>query len=152
MKIHRHWVTAALLGSAGLFRQCKKNAGELIRIQTAVVFLKGVDILRDLFLLQIALQVCVVFLVFGIILMQGGLIFYLPVAAQMRVLLALIFGAADSLGALSLLIYFGSSKRWLRQAAKYNESVEDLMEGREWLRRNGAPRSRGASFSSRYSS
>jgi hypothetical protein len=128
MKIRQSWVTAALWGATALFKQCRKNANELVKIQTAMVYLKGVEILRDLLFYQMGIQVCVVFLVFGVILMQGGVLFYFPLSPQARATTALLLGALDSLTAFSFLAYFSSSKRWLKQAARYNLEVEDIIE------------------------
>ncbi len=126
MKLNRGWTAAGLLGAVSLARECKKNAGELVRIQTARFYLKGVGILRDLFLYQIGILACVVVLVFGFILIQGGLVFLIPWEPGIRLAVVLIMGGADSSIALAFLLYFASSKRWLRQAAKYNECLEEL--------------------------
>jgi len=128
MKLNPSWKTAGILAAAGLLNQCRKNAGEFIRIQTAIAYLRGVEILRDLFLYQLGILVCVVFLVFGVILIEGTLIFYLPLQTSVRVFAGLCLGVFDSLTALGFLVYFLSSARWLRQAEKYHDYLEEFMD------------------------
>lgn len=137
MKLNRHWAAAGLQGAASLVRLCKKNAGELFRVQTAMVYLKGVEIFRELFLYQIGILVCVMFLVFGIILIQGAVIFFISWEAKIRMAAMVIMGGLDFSVALAFLVYLGSSKRWLRQASKYNECVEELIERDSPFFRNG---------------
>ena len=117
-----------MLAATGLIRQSKKNAGEWIRIQTAVVYLKGVEIIRDLFLYRLGILICVTFLVFGAILMEGGIVLLLPFESGERAVLTLLLGGFDFLGALGFLIYFCSSKRWLRQAQKYHAFLNEFMD------------------------
>lgn len=114
--------------AAGILRQCQKNAGELVRIQAARIYLKGVDIVRDLFLYQLGVLVAAVFLTFGVILIEGAVIFFLPFEPNMRGIAAFLIGGFDVLAGLFFLSYFASSKRWLRQAAKYNAFIEDFVE------------------------
>ena len=140
MKFNRTWAAAGLIGAANLVRECKKNAVDLVRIQTATVYLKGVEILRDLFLYQVATLVCVVFLVFGVILMEGAAIFYVPASTVSKTMMAFIVGALDSLTALAVLGYFASSKRWLKRAVKHNACLEELMEECSAGFRNGKER------------
>ena len=77
MKFRPSWAAMGMLAATGLIRQSKKNAGEWIRIQTAIVYLKGVEIIRDLFLYYLGILICVTFLVFGVILIEGGIFFSL---------------------------------------------------------------------------
>ena len=131
MKLTRGLTAAGLLGAVSLAQQLKKNAGELVRVQTATLYLKSVEILRDLFLYQIGILVCVVVLVFGIILIQGAVAFFIPLSAKARLVTVLTMGFLDSSIALGVLAYFASSRRWLKQAAKYNECLEELVEKRQ---------------------
>ena len=106
MKINPSWAAVGSLAAAGLIQQSKKNAGEWIRIQTAIVYLKTVEILRDLFLYQLGVLICVMFLVFGVILIEGGLVFFLPLQPGERAGLTVILGAVDFLTALGFLFIF----------------------------------------------
>ena len=128
MKLRPSWAAAGILAASGLIRQSRKNAGEWIRIQTAIVYLKGVEIVRDLFMYQLGVLICVTFLVFGIILIEGGMVFFLPLEAGQRAWLTLALGAADFFTAFGFLIYFCSSSRWLRQAQKYHTFLDEFME------------------------
>ena len=149
MKINRnngHWIVAGLAGTAELINRCRKNAREFVRIQTALVYLKGVDVVRTLFLYQIGVLVCVIFLVFGVVLIEAAGIFYFPMEFQARIHMAFIVGFLDSLTALIFLGYFASSRRWLHQAAKYNSFVEEFMEDKECFRRMGKIRKEKPEF------
>ena len=128
MKFRTSWAALGMLAATGLIRQGRKNAGEWIRIQTAIAYLKGVEILRDLFLYQLGILICVMFLVFGVILIEGGIIFFLSVLPEARVGLTLLLGAVDFLGAAGFLVYFCSSTRWLRQAQKYHAFLDEFIE------------------------
>ena len=128
MKFRQSWTAVGMLAAAGLIRQSKKNMGQWIRIQTAIVYLKGVEIIRDLFLYQLGVLICVMFLVFGVILIEGGMVLFLHLQSGERAGLTLLLGAVDFLGALSFLIYFCSSRRWLRQAQKYHAFLDEFME------------------------
>ena len=128
MKFRPSWAAVGMLAATGLIQQSKKNAGEWIRIQTAIVYLKGVEIIRDLFLYQLGILICVTFLVFGVILIEGGIVFFLPLESGKRAVLTLLLGGFDFLGALSFLIYFCSSRRWLRQAQKYHAFLDEFMD------------------------
>ena len=129
MKFRPGWTTVGMLATAGFIRQSKKNAGEWMKIQTAIVYLKGVEIIRDLFLYQLGILICVMFLVFGVILIEGGMVFFLPLEAVQRASLTLLLGSADFFGALFCLLYFCSSGRWLRQAQKYHMFLDEFMKG-----------------------
>ena len=128
MKFRPSWAVVGMLAATGLIRQSKKNAGEWIRIQTAIVYLKGVEIIRDLFLYQLGVLICVMFLVFGVILIEGGMVFFLPLEPGKRTALILLLGGFNFLGALGFLIYFCSSQRWLRQAQKYHAFLDEFMD------------------------
>ena len=143
MKINRAWMAAGLTGAAHLARQCKKNAFELIQLQAAMVYLKGIEMVRDLLLYQIGILICVIFLIFGVILMEAGLVFYFPMEFKTRVTVLFGVGAFDCLTALALLGYFASSGHWLKQAARYNECLEGLLE-EDRLQGNGRLRARRA--------
>ena len=128
MKFRQSWAAVGMLAAAGLIRQSKKNASEWVRIQTAIVYLKGVEIVRDLFLYQLGVLICVMFLVFGVILMEGGTVFFLPLQPGERASLTLLLGTVDFFGALGFLVYFCSSGRWLRKAQKYHAFLDEFME------------------------
>ena len=128
MKFRSSWAALGMLTTAGVIRQSGKSAGDWIRIQTAIGYLKGVEIIRDLFLYQLGALICVMFLVSGVILMEGGAVFFLPLQPAQRAVLTLLLGGLDFLGALACLLYFCSSGRWLRQAQKYHPFLDEFME------------------------
>lgn len=130
MKQPKNFLWTLLRGTAGVWRVLRKNAVDMARIQGAMVYLKGVEIVRDLLVYQLGLLACVIFLVFGVMMMQAAVIFLLP-PGQIRVFTALGIGALDFFVSLGLLGYFVSSSRWLREAAKYNDQVRDVLEETE---------------------
>ena len=127
MKLNPKWAVAGILGASSLAQACKRNAVEFFRIQTAVAYLKAVEIIRDLFLYQLGILICVMFLVFGVILIEGGAVFFLPLQPVHRASVTLLVGALNFLVSLGFLAYFSSSSRWLRQAEKYHEFLEEFM-------------------------
>lgn len=137
MRRNGGWVAAGVLEAAGILRQCRKNAGELVRIQAARIYLKSVDIVRDLFLYQLGVLMAAVFLTFGVILIEGAAIFLLPLEPKMRGIIALLTGGFDVLAAFVFLRHFASSERWLRQASKYNAFLEEFLEEGCRYKRNG---------------
>ncbi len=124
------WITAAIVGASAVIRGLKKNAVEMAKIQGAMAYLRGVEILRDLLIYQLGILACVIFLVFGVILMQAAMIFCLALEGQARIFAAFGVGLFDFSVALGLIVYFISSKRWLREAAKYNAWVDEFLEER----------------------
>lgn len=134
MKVNREWAAAGLLAVVQLIGKCKDNALEIAQIHGAIAYLKGVHMVRDFFLYQIGVLACVMFLVFGLILMEAAVIFYIPVGTSTRLILAFVLGGVHFLTGVIILGYFASSKRWLRQAAKYNAWIEASMEEADFLR------------------
>lgn len=128
MKSKQAWFEAGVAGASALFNLFRKNAFSVLQIQSAIAYLKGVEIVRDILFYQLGLMLCVSFLVFGVILIQGAAIFFISMEPLTRAMVALVLGFLDSGIALGVLIYFMSSKRWLRQAAKYNSTVENIWE------------------------
>ncbi len=131
MKANRKWAAVGLLAAVQLIGRCKKNALEIVQIYGATTYLKGVRMARDFFLYQIGILVCVMLLVFGGILMEAAILFYIPVETSTRIILAFVLGGIDFLTGAIFLGYFVSSERWLRQASKYNTWVAASMGGEE---------------------
>jgi len=127
MKVNRGWKAVGMLAALELIATCRKNALETAQIYGAAAYLKGVHMARDFFLYQIVILACVMMLVFGIILMEGSFVFFLPVPAVSRGILAFLIGAVNVLVAGLFLASFASSDRWLRQAAKYNRWVASTL-------------------------
>ncbi len=113
-----------LLALMSLIGKCKENAFEIAQIYGATAYLKGVSMVRDLFLYQVGVLACVMLLVFGVILMEVAIVFYAPVETPNRWVLAFVVGGINFLVGAILLGYFASSKRWLRQASKYNAWID----------------------------
>lgn len=118
----------SFLAAARLFGTCKKNTLKTAQIYGASAYLKGISVIRDFFIYQIGILTCVMFLVFGLMLMEAAVLFYLPVEPSERLILAFALGALHCLTGLLLLGYFSSSKRWLRVALKHNAWVEDVID------------------------
>lgn len=131
LKMNPRLAMTGMFAASSLFKILRHNAGEFLKIKTAIAYLKGVEVIRDLFLYQLGILICVMFLVFGVILIEGALVFFLPLQPGERATLAFIVGAVDSLGALACLAYFSSSGRWLRQAQKYSEFLNGFMDEAE---------------------
>ncbi len=127
MKVRRGWPAIGMQVAFELMGKCRQNALETAQIYGAAAYLKGVHIVRDFFLYQIAILGCVMMVVFGIILMEGSIVFFVPVQAVSRGILAFVIGAVDLLVAGLCLASFASSDRWLRQAAKYNTWVASTL-------------------------
>ncbi len=140
MKADRKWAAAGLLAVAGLLGKCKQNAFEIAQIYGVTTYLKGVQMVRGFFLYQIGILACVMLLVFGVILMEGAVIFYIPVETSARILLVFVLGGINFLTGAICLGYAASSKRWLRQASKYNAWVAASMEEEDFSRQTkGGP-------------
>ena len=127
MKTGRGWPSVGMLAAVQLIGKCRKNALETAQIYGAAAYLKGVHMARDFFLYQIVILVCVMLLVFGIILMEGSIIFFLPVQSVSRGVLTFVIGGINVLIGGLFLASFASSDRWLRQAAKYNTWVASTL-------------------------
>lgn len=127
MKLKNVWFVAELLGAFGLVQSYKKNTQEWVRIQTAMIWLKSIGFARDLVIYQVGVSACVLVLVVSGILMEIALIFCLPLSSQAKTTAVLIVSGIDFAVALSCLGYFLSSERWLKQAAKYNDCVSELV-------------------------
>lgn len=127
MKLKNAWFVAELLGAFGLVQRYKKNTEEWVRIQTATIWLKSIGFARDLVIYQVGVSACVLVLVISAVLMEVALIFCIPMSTQARATAIFAAGGIDFAVALSFLGYFLSSERWLRQAAKYNSCVAELV-------------------------
>jgi hypothetical protein len=132
MKSNRKWATVGWLAAMQLFGKVKKNAFDIAQIYGATAYLKGVLMVREFFLYQIGLLVCVLLLVFGGILMEVAAVFYIPAETSTRVLLCFTLGGVNFLIGVIVLGYFSSSKRWLRQASKYNALLKAVMEEKDF--------------------
>jgi hypothetical protein len=140
MKLNPGWTTTGLLAAGGLIRVCRKSAGRFFRIQSTTLYLKSVEIVRDLFLYQLGILICAVFLVFGVILIQVAAIFYLPLSQETKVGVCLFVGLFDFMAALGTLLYLSSSSRWLRQAKKYDKFLEEFLDQTQDLYEHRHPR------------
>ena len=128
MKLNSTWLAAGIIGANNLVQHYKKSLTELFTVQSATVYLKGVEIVRHLFLVQVSIMACLVFVIFGVILIEAAVIFYMATNSDARTLTMILVGAVDILVAGSVLAYFASSNYWLQQAAKYNATLEELIK------------------------
>ncbi len=133
MKVDRKWAAVGLFAAVRLLGKCKRNALDVAQIYGAIAYLKGVRMARDFFLHQIGVLVCVMFLVFGVILMEAAVLFYIPVGTSTRIILAFLLGGIHFLAGGIFLGYFASSKQWLRHASKYSGWVKASMEDEDFL-------------------
>lgn len=120
MKINHNWAAAGLFTAAQLIGKCRRSAVETAEIYGAAAYLKGVKMARGLFLYQTAVNVCAMFVVFGVILIEAGFIFWGPADPLDRIQRCFIAGAADVFAGGVFLAYLMSPGRWLDEAAKYN--------------------------------
>ncbi len=128
MKVNGRWAASGLLAAAQIIGKCKQNAFEIAQIYGATAYLNGVSVVRDFCLYQIGILACVMLLVFGVILMEAAVIFYIPLATSTRAILVFVLGGIHLLAGGIFLAYLASSERWLRQASKYNTRVKTSME------------------------
>jgi hypothetical protein len=135
MKENRMWAAVGWLAAVRLIGKCKKNALEIAQIYGATAYLKGVQVVRDFFIYQIGILACTMLLVLGAIIMEVAVVLYIPVENSTRVILAFVAGGINFLIGAILLRYFASSKRWLRQASKYNAWVKATMEEEDFMRK-----------------
>ena len=133
MKLKNVWFVAELLGALGLAQRYKKNTEEWVRLQTAMAWLKSIGFARDLVIYQVGVSACVLVLVVSGILMEVALIFCLSLSAQAKITAVFVVSGIDFAVALSCLGYFLSSERWLKQAAKYNDCVSELISKKNIL-------------------
>ncbi len=131
MKLKNAWFVAEILGALGVVQRYKKNTAEWMRIQTATAWLKGIGFARDLVIYQVGISACVLLLVVSAILMEVAVIFCIPMSMQARATAVLVVSAIDFAVALSFLGFFLSSERWLKQAAKYNTCVSELLKNKK---------------------
>lgn len=124
-KMKNPWLALGLMGAAGLL---KKNALRFTQTQVAIAYLKGIDVLRDVLFYQVGLIFCVIFFTFGFVLMQVAVIFAFPVTEAARLKIFFAAGLLDLTIALGVLLFLTSSKLWIRQAAKHNTYLKELME------------------------
>lgn len=125
MRIKNPWTALGIMSAAGFL---KKGATEFFQMQAAMVYLKGVDMVRDLLFYQIGIMCCVVFFAFGFVFMQAALVFCFPMEEAMRIKAAFFLGFIDLAGALLALFYLTSSKRWLEQASRYNAYLRGFVQ------------------------
>lgn len=125
MKVKNPWAALGMLSAAGFL---KKSAVDFFQMQTAMAYLKGVDMVRDLLFYQIGIMSCVIFFAFGFVFIQTAAVFCFPMEDAVRLKAAFIMGFIDLAGAAWALFYLTSSKRWLEQAAKYNSYLRGFIQ------------------------
>lgn len=133
MKTNYRWAARGWLSVVQLMGTCRKNAFEIAQIYGATTYLKGVQLVRDLFLYQMGILAAVVLLVFGLILMEIAALVYVPLTPSVRCMLAFILGGIHVVTGIIFLGYLVSSKRWLEQASKYNAWLKSSLEEEEPL-------------------
>ena len=128
MKSNSKGVVGGFLAALRLIEKCKKGAFEIAQIYGATAYLKGVHIARDFFLYQTGVLACVMFLAFGIILMEVAVIFFIPMDISRRCIVAFLLGAINVLTAAVFLRRYTSSGQWLHLASKYNAWIKTSLE------------------------
>jgi len=128
VKLKKVWLAAELLGAAGLAKHYKKNTEDWFRIQFATIWLKSVGMARDLMLYQVGVSVCVMMLVVSVIVMEGALIYFIPMSPQARIVAVFVAGGVNFAIAAGLLKFILSSQRWLNKAAQYNSCLEETLK------------------------
>lgn len=142
MKINSRWAFLGWLAAGQLLGKARQNALETLQIYGAAAYLKGVRLVRDFFIHQIGVLTCVMFLVFGVVLIEGAAVFALVQRVSPAVTI-LIAGLLNFSVGLSLLGYFASSRCWLEKASRYNAYLNALLhEENPEIYRNCRPRER----------
>jgi len=128
VKLKKAWLMAELLGAVGLAKHYKKNTEDWFRIQYAMIWLKSVGMARDLMLYQVGVSVCIMMLVVSVIVMEGALIYFIPMSPKARISAIFIAGGVNFAIAAGFLKFFLSSQRWLRKAAQYNSCLKETLK------------------------
>jgi hypothetical protein len=84
------------------------------RLQGAILYIEGVRSLRRLVILASLAIFCLMILSLGVMLIPLGIVLFLPWPPEVKAGAVLILGALYLSGALIMLAYLFSERRWLR--------------------------------------
>ena len=97
-----------------LIRRQYRTAVQLARIKAAVIYVRGVQAARGVFLATIAFTILNLLLVCGAIVFHFGLFAYLPWTVRARGCLLMSLGAGYFVIAIVVLCYLSRQRFWMR--------------------------------------
>ncbi len=100
----------------GWVRNYHKNTIDLMKIEGAGYYVKGVGQARKIFLGHILLNCLLFLLLAGFILMHAGLFLYLDWSVRTKSLLFIGLGAVYFIVALAVILRFCSQKKWMESS------------------------------------
>ena len=124
-------IPIALIGIAAIAKYFKDTGLDLIKMKTAEGYLELLKGLRYLMIDVISLIFLALFLIAGVVMAEAGIIFLVSEHSETRMILLLIFGAANITIALAVLLYVFSSRRWFRVAARTNKTLAKMLKRRK---------------------
>ena len=135
MNVPNRWMMMGMLGLGNLFKEYRKGALTVARIQGAIYYLKAVQSIRSGFLTLFLVLFGLVFLFAGIVLLHFAAYFFLAEGSSERSWSLLFLGIAEILVSAGFIAWLLSSKRWVGFAMHWNPGVRELLQPEKSHRR-----------------
>ncbi len=110
----------------GLAKQYQTKAVDLVKIEAAALYIKGVKALREHCLALLMLAFCFMVLAFAVVVMPLALVLALDLGLRAKMLAVVLLGIVDICVPLAVINRYLSEKTWM-QASKSDELLEKVI-------------------------